>query len=533
MTALQVDVNMQSSTEINGVQNWIGGLDRRIYAILIGVVLGIIGGGVGLLIAVVDPILAFGAVFGVLIGLYIFTSIEAALYGIIAVMALLPFGTLPFSIGFTPTFMDAAMIAFIVVYLSQWMTGKRGEIRLTPVHTLIGLYMTWLILSFVLGLQYASPTSTDLRQFAETLLSISMSFILVDLLRDPAILRRLALVIMIAVGTQAIIAIVLWLMPDAAAERTLIRLARVGYPNGGVIRYLEDNSSMPERAIGTWVDPNAFGGFLVISALVAAPQVFARKPILKFRLLSWGVLGIVTLALILSFSRASALAFGCALLFIGLFKGYRRFLALLAVGGVALLILPQTQQYIGRFIEAFTAQDLATQMRIGEYTDAFELIQRYPIAGVGFTGTPSIDLYTDVASMYLIMGNQIGLVGVGLFLLTMFSVFAYGWKAWKYARHNEQLRSIHLGYHAALLGALINAVADLYYFRLDFHAAITLFWLVVSLCLTSSRLAIEAGEQEERARQTPTPELTLPSSKWRDRVQSTSLTGRDHGRDRA
>ena len=91
------------------------------------------------------------------------------------------------------------------------------------------------------------------------------------------------------------------------------------------------------------------------------------------------------------------------------------------------------------------------------------------------------------------MYKRQGLVGVGLFALTIGSVFAYGRRAWQYARTNPELRSIHLGYHAALLTALINATADLYFFRLDFHASITLFWLVIALALAASRLAIEEG----------------------------------------
>ncbi len=482
--------------QVNELQRWVAGLDRRTYALLIGVTLGVVGGIVGLLIAVLDPLLAIGLIFGGLVGLYILTSIEAALYGIIAVMALLPFGTLPFRLGFTPTFMDAAMLAFLVVYLAQWMTGKRGgKILLTPVHPFIGMYMGWMILAFLLGMQYGSPNSTTARQFAETLLSISMTFILVDLLRDARLLRRLVLVITIVVAAQALIAIGLYVMNDTVAERTLVRLARFGYPNGGVIRYIEDNAEFAERAIGTWVDPNALGGFLVVSALTLAPQVFARKPVLRFRWIAWGVLGVVGIALMLSFSRASALAFGASVALIGTIKGYRRYLGLIAVAVVVLLLLPQTQDYISRFVEAFTAQDLATQMRIGEYGDSFELISQYPIAGIGFTGTPIATLYTDVASMYLIMANQIGLVGLGIFAVTIISVFVYGFRAWKVAQHDPELRSIHLGYHAALIGGLINSIADLYFFRMDFHAAITLFWLVVALCLTSSRLALERSEQ--------------------------------------
>ncbi len=98
-------------------------------------------------------------------------------------------------------------------------------------------------------------------------------------------------------------------MPDATAERTLIRLARIGYPNGGVIRYINDNPAEAERAIGTWVDPNALGGFLAVTAAMIAPQLFARKPVLRWRWLAWGVLGAVGLALLLTHSRASMLAF--------------------------------------------------------------------------------------------------------------------------------------------------------------------------------------------------------------------------------
>lgn len=462
----------------------------RTQAILIGLTLGLIGGLLGLLLAVAGPVVTFGAVFGLLAGLYVLTDVSAALYGVIAVTALLPFGTLPFKIAITPTLLDLALGAFILVYLFQWMTGRRYGLRLTPVHILILIYVGWLLLSFALGLRYAPPTSAKLRQFAETILSISMAFILVDLLRDPAALRRLVLVFMLLITALAVITIGLYLAPDNLAEAILVRLARIGYPNGGVIRYIEDNRALAERAIGTWVDPNALGGVLAISATLIAPQLFAQKPVLRRRWLTFIAFGLVTTALFLTFSRASMLAFGVGLLVIG-FVRYRRYLPVMIVAGSLLLLLPQMQIYVERFVQAFTGADLATQMRIGEYTDSLRLIRQYPIFGVGFTGSPEIDLYTDVASMYLIMANQIGLVGVAIFALTMLGIFGYGLRAWRQARTNLDIDSIHLGFHAALLAALVNAVADLYFFRLDFQASITLFWLIVAFALTTSRLALQ------------------------------------------
>lgn len=479
---------MQSS---NGLQEWVSRLDRRIYALLVGAVIGLTGGLIGLLIAVAGPIIAVAVVLGLLAGLYILTNVSAALYSVILVTLLLPFGTLPVKIGLTPTFLDAALGAFLLVYLFQWMTGQRRRLRLTPVHALVALYSMWLVVSFLLGMRHAPPTPTVLRQFAETLLSIGLTFVLVDLLRDAAALRRLVLVVIIAVGMQSLVAIGLYMLPDNLAEWALVRLSRIGYPDGGVIRYIEDNPLLDERAIGTWIDPNALGGMLAVSAAMIAPQVFARRPVLRYRWLTLSVLGLVALALVLTYSRASMLAFAAGLLFIGLFRPYRKYLLLMLVGAAALLLLPQTQEYIQRFVEAFTASDLATQMRLGEYSDSLRLISRYPLTGVGFTGTPDIDIYTHVASMYLIMANQIGLTGVLIFLVMIAGVALYGRHAWDAARVNPELDSIHIGYHAALITALLNATADLYFFRLDFQPSITLFWVVVALALASSRLALD------------------------------------------
>lgn len=482
---------------INEAQIWFARLDGRSVALLLGVTLGAVGGVLALLLVALGPVIAFGLTLAVLAGLYILTNVNAALYAVIFVMTLLPFGTLPVSIGFTPTLLDMAIGAFVLVYLFQWMTGRRSAFRTTPVHLLIVVYVLWLLLAFFLGLRHSPPQLNDLRQFAATLLSIGLVFIVVDLLRDTVLLRRVVLVVLVAAGLQALIAFSLYLLPDASAESLLNSLGRLGYPTGNVIRYVEANPDLPERAIGTWVDPNALGGVLAIAAALIAPQVFASKPVLRYRVLTFGVLALLVITLILTFSRASALALAVGLLLIAVAR-YRRFLPLLFAGGALLMLLPQMQGYLFRFVEAFTAQDLATQMRIGEWTDSLRLISRYPVFGVGFTGTPDIDIYAHVANLYLIMANQIGLVGLGIFLITIASVLIYGLRAWRIARRDAELDSIHLGYHVALVTAMVNAVADLYFFRLDFQGSITLFWLTVTLALASSRLVLERDPAQRR-----------------------------------
>jgi hypothetical protein len=485
----------------NELQNWVARMDRRLYAVLVGLLIGVMGGLVGLSVALLGPLIPFALVLGVLAALYVLSDINAALYGVIAIVALLPFGTSPVRIGFTPTLIDLSMGAFLAIYVLQWATRRRTNFRATPVHLLILLYMAWLVLAFALGLRYGMPTSADLRQFAGSLLSISMVFILVDLLRDPASLRRLVMVIVLAAGAQALVALALYVLPDDLSERTLVRLARIGYPNGGVIRYIEDDPAQAERAIGTWVDPNAFGGILSVLACIIVSQFFGEKPVMR-RWITAGVLGLVVLMLVLTFSRTSMLGFAVGVLFIAVMR-YRKVIPLMIAGALLLLLLPQTQAYIERFAEGFSGADLATQMRIGEYTDSLRLISQYPVFGIGFTGSPSITLYTDVASLYLIMGNQIGLVGVGIYLLAVAGVFIYGLRSWNSAKLDPQLAAIHLGFHAAFLTAVVSGVTDHYFFRSDFQASIALFWIVVALCLATSRLALEREAQEQRAKVMP------------------------------
>ena len=474
---------------VNGLQVRVSQLSRRNYAIAIGFAIGLVGATLGLMIAGLGPLLSLAAILGVLAGLYVITDVRIALYTIIATLLLLPFGVFPVKIAITPTLLDLALGGFLLVYLFQWMTGRRGGLQLTPVHAPVAVYIMWLIFTFSLGLRHAMPTSANIRQFAETLLSIGMVFMLSDLLRSPQMLRRLVLVIVLATGAQALIAIALYIAPDTLAETILVRLSRVGYPAGGVIRYFEDNPAFGERAIGTWVDPNALGGILAIAAAMIAPQIVSKRPVVSRRWLTFLIFAAVAVALLLTGSRASFLALASGLFGIALVR-YRRMLPVLLLVSLAFLVLPQTQRYIDRLAQAFQGADLATQMRIGEWKDSATLIGRYPLVGVGFTGTPEIDIYTDVANMYLIMANQIGITGVVIFLLTMAAVFIYGIHAWRFAKSDPDYTAIHLGFHAALLTALINAVADLYFFRLDFQSSITWFWLVVALCLASSRLVL-------------------------------------------
>ena len=172
---------------------------------------------------------------------------------------------------------------------------------------------------------------------------------------------------------------------------------------------------------------------------------------------------------------------------------YRRLILILAVVAVVFYFAPFTQGYIARLQDAVFAADRATQMRLGEYKDALNLISRYPIFGVGFGGSPDIDTYLGVSSVYLLMAEEMGLVGLGAFLITMGLYFYHTAQAWFQGLAQDGfLAPILLGTAGALLGAMIAGLADHYFFNLKFPHSVVLFWTFVGLGMAAIRIGARA-----------------------------------------
>src|SRR5207248_8807506 len=118
---------------------------------------------------------------------------------------------------------------------------------------------------------------------------------------------------------------------------------------------------------------------------------------------------------LLSLSRASWLGLAAGLLLIGALR-YRRILALGALVGLVALASPIGQELIVRFISGFSTADRATAFRVGEYANALTLLARYPILGIGFGVSPDIDVTAGVSSVYLLVAEQTGVLGLAAFV---------------------------------------------------------------------------------------------------------------------
>lgn len=455
----------------------------------VGILVGLFALSGGIVLAFGGPLAAAALIFAGLAAVVVLRNLEMGFWGVIAVITLLPFATLPIDIGITPTFLDVALGAVVGVWLLRLVSGRQRTIVTAPVTAPLLVFIVLAVFAFIFGLNNGPLTPTLVRHFAELLLSLGFVLVVVDYAQSWRHLERLVQALLLAGAAAAFVGIVLWLLPDDTANQALNALQRVGYPGGWVIRYVEENPELAERAIGASVDPNSFGGMLLLVGALAGPQLVARKPLFS-RFVTAVIAGLIFLALVLTLSRGAMVGLVAGLGFVALAR-YRRLLPYMVFGGLLFLLIPAAQGYVARFVEGLRGQDLATQMRFGEYLDALTLIARYPLFGVGFAGSPDIDVYLGVANVYLTIAQQMGLLGLLAFLLLMAVVLGYAFFNRRHFRSHPHLDAIWLGLHAALIGGLVAGIFDHYLFNINFHHAVTLFWLLVGMATAATRLGTQ------------------------------------------
>lgn len=436
-----------------------------------------------LLIGVVGPLLALAAAFGVVAAFFMLADTRWGFVALCAVAFLLPFASLPFELGFKPTFLDVALGALVFVWLAKLVvnTERDAERRFiaSPLGLFVALFLLMAVFSFARGLTYSPANTYILRRFAELLLGISLFFVTINTVRTIPELEWVVRWMLLAGWGCALIAVTFYVIPETATIAILDRLARFDYPGGaGALRWIEDDPSGTMRAIGTAIDPNVLGGMLILVGGMLAPQLVARNRLFP-RWLTVVMLLTAVLAIYWTYSRSALLGLATSIGLLAVLK-YRRLIPWGIAALLLLLLLPQTQEYVGRLVAGLRGEDLATQMRFGEYKDALTLVERYPLFGVGFTGVPDIDLYLGVSMLYLIIASNMGVIGLMLFVAVLTGFFVLTGRAWRRGV-SVRVEPILLGLMGAVAGVLVSGIFDHYWFNMAYPHMTVLLWLYIGL----------------------------------------------------
>ncbi|HEY8746017.1 MAG TPA: O-antigen ligase family protein, partial [Chloroflexota bacterium] len=452
-------------------------------ALLLPPLAGLAAAATGILIGGTSAILGAALVIGAALACAIALSDEAALIALVATITLLPFATLPIKIGLSPTFLDLLCVVLLVRWLGRRVNPQFATARSTPLNALVWIWLSIALVALLAAAGRTPLTSDTLHYFVKVVLSTLIFFFVVDVVRTRQRLQRLYAAFCLGGAGAAAIGIVLYLLHPSTSTRLLNLLGILHYPTGtDVLRYRVD-FNLAERAISTSVDPNVLGGLLMLSIILTLAQLVAERPFLRRRW--WAVLLAPLLpCLLMSYSRSSWVGLFIAFLFMGVWR-YRR---LLVVGLVVLAFfvqLPVSHRFTRQLISGLQAKDQAAAMRLGEASDALRLITTYPAFGVGFGGSPDLNLYVGVSNIYLLMAEEVGLGGLAVFLAAI--VVFFFWLLRSLARiHDPPSRDLAFGLCAAAVAAFAAGMLDRYFF--SFQSDIALMWWLLGMGVVAVRI---------------------------------------------
>ncbi|MBN1484698.1 MAG: O-antigen ligase family protein [Chloroflexia bacterium] len=420
-----------------------------------------------------------------------------------AIAILLPFGVLPIKLGATPSLLELTLLGLLLGWVLPPLLRDDRRWHFSWPDGLLWAFMALTCFSLLQGWGRGLDASL-LHHYFKLLLALLTFFGARQVLRRPEDVRCFLRVLLLAAGLASLLGLALYALPDSLALEALTRLGPLGYPTEGrVLRYVEDDPTGLERAIGTSVDPNSFGGMLALAAAVAAGELLLgrpwrdlfgsrrsrqerTRPVLPPWLLL-AILGLLLLCLFLTHSRAALGGFAAGALFLAAAR-YRRLWWVALVGGLALAVLVvglgKGGAVVERFRQGIRFEDQANQMRLDEYANAAEILRRYPLLGVGLGQSPDVDLHTGVSSLYLTVVEHMGLLGLAVFLLCVgAAVFQALRLCGERAAVEASAAQLASGHRLALLAGIAAALAigllDHYFFNLEFPHMAVLFWSVL------------------------------------------------------
>ncbi len=468
----------------------------------------LVGGiALGWLTAAQGPVAGAVILIGLAGAVVVLSDVRAALWAVIGIVTLLPFGVIPVRAGLTLTLFETAAMAAIAIWLLRLFLRRDERITTAGPAAWIALLLAGTLFAFLLGIGHGYTTET-FHNYGKFVLAIVLVYVVWNTMRSLGDARRLLTVILFGGASASAIGLALQLGGPGVTMAALSRLVPFGYPSSRIVRYIEDDPAKPMRLVSTSVDPNSFGGLLAVIFVLAGSQVIARHRVIP----RWVTVPTVALsgaAMLFTQSRGSWVGAAAGLALVALLR-YRRLLIPMALGAAAIPVLGIGAHFVDRFAQAVRLEDPATKLRLSEYQNAFEIIRQHPLFGVGFGQAPSVELQTGVSSIYLTIAEQTGLLGAALFVLAVGSILLTGFRYWR-GRRDSPEGDLSLTLLAALGSALTIGLVDHYFFNITFPHMAALLWILSGLVLAlaipnrggSRRPVVTVPAAGETSRNTP------------------------------
>jgi O-antigen ligase len=383
---------------------------------------------------------------------------------------------------------------------------------------LAGLYLSWLIRTFA-NRNHAQRGAVNVNwplvaYFAITLLSVFVAQDISLSLFEVCLLLEACLVYFYIAGNvrtrEDVVFVVTALLAACLIESVVMIILRfTGIPSTiwGLPTHIHIDSDPKEgfmRIGGTVGSSNFAAAYLSISLTCAASVLFTNLG--RFhKWLAAAVLGLGSIALILTFSRGGWLALALSLALLCFVTWRRRGLSLKAPIAVLMLLTLLYVPFHSLIGARLFGDDRGSaESRIPLMNLAFRIVEDHPMLGVGvnnFTVAMGPYLTSEfreqflfaVHNKYLLVLAETGIGGLIAFLSFFAGTVRKGWQCWNF--QDRLLSPLALGFTAGIAGHMVHMTVDVFRGR----PTQQLVWLIAGLLVAIWRIGATPVEQDSFA----------------------------------
>ena len=236
------------------------------------------------------------------------------------------------------------------------------------------------------------------------------------------------------------------------------------------------------RVFSTWQNPNLLGGYFdLMLGLMAGMFLLIKHKIVRIVI---AVLFCLTaFCLTLTYARGACLSIALVIFVYSILYNRKVLLALI---GLAVILLLSDATLVDRMTSIFTKMDTSSEMRLAFWESTIAMILDHPLLGIGwgsyFMVYPNYDYYMQgnfikivhAHNMYLNFMAEIGLFGFASYMVCFFGVIYEAFKA-QVMKLDILVKAMFLGIGLGLSALALNGFTDYVMFNTELSMLVWLF----------------------------------------------------------
>lgn len=236
------------------------------------------------------------------------------------------------------------------------------------------------------------------------------------------------------------------------------------------------------RVFSTWQNPNLLGGYFdLMLGLMAGMFLLIKHKIV--RIVIAVLFCLTSFCLTLTYARGACLSIALVIFVYSILYNRKVLLALI---GLAVILLLSDATLVDRMTSIFTKMDTSSEMRLAFWESTIAMILDHPLLGIGwgsyFMVYPNYDYYMQgnfikivhAHNMYLNFMAEIGLFGFASYMVCFFGVIYKVFKA-QVMKLDILVKAMFLGIGLGLSALALNGFTDYVMFNTELSMLVWLF----------------------------------------------------------